>query len=70
VRDRDSSVGRVTGWTVGMRFPAGARNCSLLHSVETDSGAHPAAYPMGTRVSFPGREADHSPPFSAEVKNG
>jgi hypothetical protein len=36
-------------------------------------GAHPASYPMGTRASFPGvkqpgREADHSPPSSAEVK--
>jgi hypothetical protein len=35
---------------------------------------HPASYPMGTRDSFPGvkrpgREADHSPPSSAEVKN-
>jgi hypothetical protein len=35
---------------------------------------HPASYPLGTRNSFPGgmrpgREADHSPPSSAEVKN-
>jgi hypothetical protein len=35
---------------------------------------HPASYPMGTRDSFPGvkrsgREADQSPPSSAEVKN-
>jgi hypothetical protein len=35
---------------------------------------HPASYSMGTRDSFPGvkrsgREADHSPPYSAEVKN-
>jgi hypothetical protein len=35
---------------------------------------HPASYPMGTKVSFlgvkrPGREADQSPPSSAEVKN-
>jgi hypothetical protein len=38
------------------------------------SGAHPASYPMGTRVSIPGgkpagREDDHSPPSSTEVKN-
>jgi hypothetical protein len=37
------------------------------------NGAHPASYPMGTRalslgVKRPGREADHSPPSSAEVK--
>jgi hypothetical protein len=35
---------------------------------------HPASYPMGTwalslGVKRPGREADHSPPSSAEVKN-
>jgi hypothetical protein len=35
--------------------------------------AHPASYPMGTEGSSlglkgPGREADHSPPSSAEVK--
>jgi hypothetical protein len=40
----------------------------------TASGAHPASYPMGTgrcylRLKRPGREADHSPPSSAEVKN-
>jgi len=34
---------------------------------------HPASYPMGIRVSFPGgkrpgREADHSPSCSAEVR--
>jgi len=37
-------------------------------------GAHPASYPVGTGVIFSGvmrpeREADHSPPSSAEVKN-
>jgi hypothetical protein len=54
----------------------GARvgNFSLHHRVQNGSGAHPASYPMGTRGSFPGvqrpgREADHSPPSSAEVKN-
>jgi hypothetical protein len=39
------------------------------------SGAHPASCPMGTGGSFPGgkarpgRDADHSPPSSAEVEN-
>jgi hypothetical protein len=38
------------------------------------SGAHPASYPVGTGalspgIKRPGREADHSPPTSAEVKN-
>jgi hypothetical protein len=46
---------------------------SLLHIVQTGSGAHPAFYPMGTTGSFPwvkrqGREAEHSPPANAEVK--
>jgi hypothetical protein len=39
---------------------------SLLHIVQTSSGAHPASYPTGTGGPFPGvkrpgREADHSP---------
>jgi hypothetical protein len=47
----------------------------LLHSIEASPGAHPASYPMGTRSSFHGVKqlgckADHSLPFSAEVKNG
>jgi hypothetical protein len=47
---------------------------SLRHRVQTGSGAHPASYPVGTRGSYPeikrlGREADHSVPSSAEVKN-
>jgi hypothetical protein len=43
--------------------------------VQTGSGANPTSYPMGTRGSFPGvkarpeRDADHSPPSSAEAKN-
>jgi hypothetical protein len=43
--------------------------------VQNGSGIHPASYPMGTGgalslgVKRPGREADHLPPSSAEVKN-
>jgi hypothetical protein len=44
-------VGIVAGWTVEVRFPAGAR-FSLLHSVQTGSGDHPASYPKGTRDDF------------------
>jgi hypothetical protein len=48
-------------------------NFSLHHRVKTGSGAHPASYPMGITGPFhggkrPGREAAHSPPSSAEVK--
>jgi hypothetical protein len=50
--------------------PAGAKDFSLFHSVQTGSGYHPASYPMGTGGSFhEGNETDHSPPSSAEVKN-
>jgi hypothetical protein len=39
---------------------------TLLHIVQTGSGAHPASFPMSTGGSFPGvklpgREADTSP---------
>jgi hypothetical protein len=42
--------------------------------VQTGSGAHPASCTVGTGGPFPGgkarpgRDADHSPPSSAEVK--
>jgi hypothetical protein len=56
-----------------VRFPVGAGNFPFHHHVQNGSGAHPASYPMGTGafspgVKRPGREADHSPPSSAEVK--
>jgi hypothetical protein len=63
------------GWTTeGSEFESRwGQEFSLLHVVQTGSGAHPASYPMGTGGSFPGvkrqgREADHSPSTSAEVK--
>jgi hypothetical protein len=45
----------------------------LLHIVQTGCGVHPTSYKMGTGGFFPGikrhgREADHSPPTSVEVK--
>jgi hypothetical protein len=53
-RSQDSSVGIVTGYGLDgpVRFAA-VQDFSLLHSVQTDSGAHPASYPMGTGGSFP-----------------
>jgi hypothetical protein len=50
---RDSSVGMATGWTVRVRFPA-VQDVSLLHSVQTEPGPHPASYPKGTGGSFLG----------------
>jgi hypothetical protein len=40
-----------------VRFPAGAGNFSLHHRVQNSSGAHPAAYAMGTKGSFPAGKA-------------
>jgi hypothetical protein len=74
---RGSTVGIATGYgldytKVGVRVPVGPR-ISLLHVVQTDSGGRPISFPMDTGGSFPGanrqrREADHSPPTSAEAK--
>jgi hypothetical protein len=50
------------------------KDTEVVAVVQTASEVHPAFYPMGTRGSFsqavkrPRREADHSPPASAEVK--
>jgi hypothetical protein len=69
-----SVQGLATGWTTeGSDFES--RYCqefSLLHVVLTDSRVHPTSYSMGTGahspgVKQPGREADQSPPTSAEV---
>jgi hypothetical protein len=46
----------LTGRGSRFRFPAGAGNFSLHHSVQTGSGAQPASYPMGTKGSFPGNK--------------
>jgi hypothetical protein len=53
----NSSVSIVMGWMIGVRFPAEARDFSLLHSIQTSSGTHPASYPMGTKGPFPGGKA-------------
>jgi hypothetical protein len=75
-KTRDSSVGIVGLDDRGsrVRFSAGAGNFSLCNRVQNGYGAHPTSYPMGTwdlslGVKRPGREADHSPPSSADVKN-
>jgi hypothetical protein len=60
---------------IGGRSPAGAKDFSCILCVQTGSGAHPASCAMGTGGPFPGgkarlgRDADHSPPSSAEVVN-
>jgi hypothetical protein len=60
---------------IGVRFPAEAKDFSSSLCVQTGSWAHPASCTMGTGGPFPGskarpeRDADHSPPSSAEVEN-
>jgi hypothetical protein len=62
------------GWMIGVRSLTGAEDFSSSPCVQTGSGAHPASYPMGAGGPFPGGkerpgcDADHSPPFSPEVK--
>jgi hypothetical protein len=59
---------------IEVRSPTGAY-FSSSPCIQTGSGAHPASYPVGTGAPFPGgkarpgRDADHLPPSSAEVKN-
>jgi hypothetical protein len=55
-------------------IPCRGKRFSSLHSVQTGSGAYLAFYPVGTGalsqgVKRQGREANYSPPSSAEVKN-
>jgi hypothetical protein len=57
----DSVVGIATGYGlddrgVGVRVPVRSR-ISLLHVIQTGSGAHPASYPMGTGGSVPRAKA-------------
>jgi hypothetical protein len=60
---------------IGVLSPARAKDFSSSLCVQTGSEAHPASCTMGTGRSFPrgkarpGRDADHSPPSSAEVRN-
>jgi len=72
--DRDSSVGIATAYGLdgpGIESRWGAR---FSAPVQTGPEAHPASCTVGTG-SFPGvkygraRDADPSPPSSAEVKN-
>jgi hypothetical protein len=60
---------------IGVRSPVGAKDFSSSLCVQTGSGDHPSSCTMGTGGPFPGgkarpgRDADHSPPSSAEVVN-
>jgi hypothetical protein len=67
---RDSAVGIATSYGAGRPRD---RSSSSIRSKIFSSTRRSASYPMGTgafsrRVMRPGREADHSPPLSVEVK--
>jgi hypothetical protein len=64
---RDSSVGMATSWTTGVRFPEVSRNFTASRPVLGPT-LQPSQWLPG--VKRPGREADNSPIFNAEVKNG
>jgi hypothetical protein len=79
-RSRGSSGSIVSDYglddrAIGVRSPAGEKDFSSILCVQTGSGAHPASCTMDTGGPFPGgkarqgRDADHSPPSSAEVVN-
>jgi hypothetical protein len=61
-------------WMNGVQSPTEAEDFSSSLCVQTGSRAHPVSCPMGTGGPFPGgkarlgRDADHSPPYSAEGK--
>jgi hypothetical protein len=42
------------GWMARLRFLAGIRDFSLLHSIQTIFGDNPASYSMSTMSFFPG----------------
>jgi hypothetical protein len=55
----DGSVGTATGYELKNRdsIPDSGKRFSLLHSVQTGSGAHTASYYMDNGSSFPGAKA-------------
>jgi hypothetical protein len=63
-------VGIATGYGLDVRWVevgvAVGSIIFLLHIVQTGSGVHSTSYSVG--VKRPRREADHSPPASAEFK--
>lgn len=48
---------QVTGWIVGVSFPEGEKDLSLLCKVQTVSRVHPASYQMSTRGYLLGGKA-------------
>jgi len=40
------------GGMTGIQYPAGARNFSLCHHIQTGLVVHPASYPVGDKGFF------------------
>jgi hypothetical protein len=73
----DSSVGIVTGYGLDCRGSVPDRGEIILFSIASRPTFGPTQPPIkwipgapSPGVKRPGREADHSPPSSAKVKNG
>ena len=63
-----------TRWRTRISINGQATDFSLLHSVKTGCGTHPASYPIHTGGASSGikrfkREAATQSPYSAEIKN-
>jgi hypothetical protein len=61
-RDKNSSVVIAAGcgqdgWGIGGLYPIGKGNCTFLHNIQTDSGAHTTSYLMDALGCFPGGKA-------------
>jgi hypothetical protein len=59
VWDRSVGIPMDYVWKAGVRPESEARNCSLLHSVQTATGAHPTPYLMCNGDSFPAGKGAH-----------
>jgi hypothetical protein len=71
---RDNSVNVATGWTAGVRFSSGLRDCfystaSRLVMGLTQPPIQWVQRALSPVLKRPGHETDHSPPSSAKVKN-
>jgi hypothetical protein len=74
---RGSSVSIVSDYGLDDRglIPDRCRGVFFWLCIQTGSGAHPASCLLGTGGSFlggkarPGRDVDHSPPSSVQIKN-
>jgi hypothetical protein len=67
-----SSVGIATTLSddrrIWVRVLGEARDFSLLHNVDTASGAHRTSNPTGAEDCFSGDKADHLPPSSLALE--